>query len=286
MILLKKWVIAAVAYLAVVIGAYYIVGAFVDNEPVDHASEHDAEKQTPEQHAHDEEENSDDHAHHDHGDSPSHSENEVFPNIESQDDKLVVTLLDEENNPVDDLKMNHEKYMHLIVVSEDMETFLHLHPERIAPGVFEADHLLSEGMYKVYVDIVPTNLAYEIEPLSLMMGDHAHHEHGPDLTAEQNWTKTTNGYEVTLTSPSFSVQGDVLLQFEIDGGEPEQYLGALGHVVIIDESMEQFIHVHPTNDVNPTFNAHFTEAGLYKLWAEFKLDGKVYDFPFVIEITE
>lgn len=49
--------------------------------------------------------------------------------------------------------------------------------------------------------------------------------------------------------------------------------------------VENFIHVHPTSEHDTVFEAHFDQAGLYKLWAEFKFGEEVIAFPYVIEVT-
>lgn len=65
---------------------------------------------------------------------------------------------------------------------------------------------------------------------------------------------------------------------------PEPYLGALGDVVITDELGEKFIHVHPMSEKETAFMTQFDERGIYKMWTEFKLDGEVIVYPFVIEV--
>ncbi|MBY0221430.1 hypothetical protein [Sporosarcina aquimarina] len=77
---------------------------------------------------------------------------------------------------------------------------------------------------------------------------------------------------------------DISLLFDLRGATPEPYLGALGHVVILDENAEHFIHVHPVSDDKTQFKTVLTEAGKYKLWAEFQFDGEVYVYAYVIEI--
>ncbi|MED4785167.1 hypothetical protein [Brevibacillus choshinensis] len=62
------------------------------------------------------------------------------------------------------------------------------------------------------------------------------------------------------------------------------YLGALGHVVILDESAQQYLHVHPAHQEEAIFETQFEQPGLYKIWAEFKQNGKVRAFPFVVQI--
>ena len=282
-----KWVISGVLYVALVIGGYSIYAMYTDNESAEQHNDHGVEEQ--EEHVEHEEnhegEHDDDHGeeHGDHGDE--HGESEVKPSIERKENELTVTLQDLDGNLFDDLKVTHEKLMHLIIVGEDLETFIHLHPEKVSEGTYRANYELEEGMYKVYVDIKPHEKAYEIQPISLMVGDHHHDDHAT-LEKETSLVKVIDNYEVELDVSSFSMKDHIVLSFNITGGEPEPYLGALGHVVIIDEKMEEFIHVHPSSIEVPVFEAHFSKPGMYKLWAEFKLDGTVHDFPFVLEITE
>lgn len=279
---MKKWIFSAVIYLLVVIGGYTAYSLFA-------AEENASDKPQTEEHAHGGE--AEHGGHGEHGDSSS--ENEVIAEIVPENGTISIFLEDLEGNPMDELDVNHEKLMHLIVISENLENFHHLHPEKKDPGVFEVQADLEEGMYQAFVDIKPTNLEYKVEPKSLMIGEHEEHEddgeHKDDhahLEAETNWTKEQNGYKATLNVESFSMKESVDLSFDLNGAKPENYLGALGHVVVVDEALEQFIHVHPASETEPVFEAHFTKPGMYKLWGEFKLDGKVYAFPFVIEITE
>src|SRR5690625_6712189 len=68
----------------------------------------------------------------------------------------------------------------------------------------------------------------------------------------------------------FMVKKPIELKFKIKNAIPDPYLGALGHVVIIDEQAEKFIHVHPISNNETIFETQFEKAGIYKLWAEFK----------------
>ena len=287
---LLKWVISGVLYVALVIGGYSIYALYADNESAGHHNDHVVNEE--EEHREHEEDHEEEHEEHgdDHGEHGDHEhaqgESEVIPSIEREGNELTITLKDMDGNLFDDLKVTHEKLMHLIIVNEDLETFIHLHPEKVSEGVYQANYELEEGMYKVYVDIKPSEKAYEIQPISLMVGDHHHHGDHATLEKETNWVKVIDQYEAELDVSSFSMKDHIVLSFNINGGEPEPYLGALGHVVIIDEKMEEFIHVHPSSTELPVFEAHFSKPGMYKLWAEFKLDGRVHAFPFVLEITE
>jgi hypothetical protein len=269
---MKKWIFSAVIYLLVVIGGYTAYSFFAADESA--TNNHDEHETETEKHAHGDEdaagEDGEHGGHGEHGDSESASG--VKTEVVTEDGAISVSLEDQDGNPMDELDVNHEKLMHLIVISENLESFYHLHPEKKNPGVFEVQADLEEGMYQAFVDIKPSNLKYAVEPKSLMIGEHEGHEddgeHKDDhahLEAETNWTKEQNGYKATLNVESFSMKENVVLSFNLNGAKPENYLGALGHVVVVDEALDQFIHVHPASETEPVFEAHFTKPGMYKL---------------------
>ncbi|KPB04115.1 hypothetical protein [Bacillus sp. CHD6a] len=286
---MKKWIGSALVYLLLVIGGYTVY-AFYVSEDVSQGEEgsHAEHAGEEEKHGeHEEKEGHDSGGHEGHGDHEGESSSEVQADVMLDGEEMTITLTDNDGNPMDDLEVNHEKLMHLIVISEDLEQFQHLHPEKVSEGVFTADADLEEGMYQAFVDIKPSELKYVNEAKPVMVGEHGGHEDNHvHLEPETEWTKEQGDYTVTLDVNNFSVKENVVLSFDIEGAEPEDYLGALGHVVVVNEALDEFIHVHPREGEEPVFEAHFSKPGMYKLWAEFKLNGKVYAFPYVVEITE
>ncbi|MGD6777318.1 hypothetical protein [Sutcliffiella horikoshii] len=287
---MKKWIGSALVYLLLVVGGYSAY-SFYAGEDVSQGDEGSHEEHQEEE-AHSEEEEHGEHEEEDHagghGDHEGESSSsEVQADVKLDGEEMTITLTDVEDNPMDSLEVNHEKLMHLIVISEDLEVFKHLHSEKVSAGVFTAKADLEDGMYQAFVDIKPSDLQYVNEAYPVMVGDQDSHEDAHvHLEPKTEWTKVQGDYTVTLDVNNFSVKENVVLSFEIKGAEPEDYLGALGHVVVVDEGLDEFIHVHPLEGEDPVFEAHFSKPGMYKLWAEFKLDGKVYAFPYVLEITE
>lgn len=106
------------------------------------------------------------------------------------------------------------------------------------------------------------------------------------LESEDKWTKEIDGKTVTLEDVNAAVEEEVPLVFDTHGEKPDPHLGALGHVVIVDEEVEQYIHVHPASEDTTTFNAHFSKPGKYKIWAEFKFGDNVNVYPFFLEVKE
>ncbi|MDE7552966.1 hypothetical protein CN324_15150 [Bacillus anthracis] len=70
----------------------------------------------------------------------------------------------------------------------------------------------------------------------------------------------------------------------------QPYLGAVGHVVILDKDSKQYVHVHPmvedAKGPEAVFHATFPSPGIYKVWGEFKQNNKVFTVPFVVEVSE
>lgn len=224
--------------------------------------------------------------HHMHMDA---AENDITITITYQDPILKIHLEDQEGNPPD-LLQTHEKYMHLIVVSNDLQEFYHVHPEIVDEHTYEVNLALSSQVYKAFVDINPNGKQYLIEPNTIEINKenhyiHTHQNSMNSLKVDQEKLKEISGKKVELTHDPFKVGKDVTLHFDLKGETPNPYLGALGHVVIIDAEVKQFIHVHPQSEHETVFVAHFEEAGIYKLWAEFKFGEQVIAFPYVFEVT-
>ena len=71
-------------------------------------------------------------------------------------------------------------------------------------------------------------------------------------------------------------------------GEPvrtEPYLGAGGHLVALREGDLAFLHVHPTDDASARFAATFPTAGRYRLFLQFKHEGRVHTAAFTQEVS-
>jgi hypothetical protein len=80
-----------------------------------------------------------------------------------------------------------------------------------------------------------------------------------------------------------------------DSGNPildlQPYLGAMGHMIMIHDDAQTFVHAHP-DERDPqngkqgelTFLARPPKPGLYHLWVEFQRQNKVGTAEFVIDV--
>jgi hypothetical protein len=69
----------------------------------------------------------------------------------------------------------------------------------------------------------------------------------------------------------------------------EPFLGAPGHMLVVNADLTEADHVHPeepaTRGPVVTFQPLMPAAGTYKLWFQFQRHGTVTTVPFVIAVT-
>ena len=262
----RNWVVSAFVILFAVIGVYY---SFQGEEGADHSSPH-SDHSSHDEHSHDANENS--------------VKQTIDIEVIYTDTALTISLADEDGN-IPELMLTHEKWMHLIVINEHLDTFIHLHPEQLDDGTFYVEYALEPDHYQLFVDIKPVNSPYKPEPIELDLNAEAAHQHA-HLTNEGTNVKEVDGIIVELNHDDIKAGETVPLKFDLTNATPEPYLGALGHVVIVDEQLTNFIHVHPQTTDQTVFHAFFENAGMYKVWSEFKVDGVVHTFSYIIEVEE
>lgn len=293
---MKKWGIAAVLYLALVIGGYSVYAEWFaeEKQPESHGHNQSSsygasksqEQRVPhgESHGHIDYGEGNNSGHH-HGSGLAHEgSSEVSVFVQSDQDELKIFLKDKSGNPVEDLEVNHEKLLHLIIVDDQLHKYYHIHPEQTGRGEFTIGNNLPDGFYKAFVDIKPKNLAYHAAPVPFIVGNPGMSTHSHGLQPDKTLSKNVEGENAKLTMSSFKANKPVTLTFDLDKTNLTPYLGAMGHVVILDENAQNFLHVHPENDKDTVFETQFEKPGIYKIWAEFRQNGKVRAFPFVVEI--
>ncbi|XID90416.1 hypothetical protein ACF3MZ_17920 [Paenibacillaceae bacterium WGS1546] len=243
-----------------------------------------------------------DHAHHnEHDESESMGSYKASFSFASgvvkanEQSNINIQITDSAGKAVNDFELSHEKLMHLIVVSKDLSYFSHIHPEYQGEGTFSIRTLFpSGGEYKMFVDFVPNGGS------STTLSEWVNVEGGakaPEtIKADTKLTKSVDRKEIELTMSSAKANEEVTLTFNILDAQTkegisnlEQYLGAVGHVVILSEDAEQYLHVHPMDETatgpKAEFMTSFPKSGTYKIWGQFQHDGKVFTVPFVINVN-
>lgn len=202
----------------------------------------------------------------------------------------------------------HDKLFHLFVVSQDLEYFAHVHPERQADGSFAIELTVPRpGYYKTIADFLPTGGTPQIiaRPLVTAGFDGDATGSAAHLTPDRSREKTVDGTQVAMRiEPREPVAGrEVTLRygFATAGGRApvtdlEPYLAAWGHTVVLSEDTLDYVHGHPVELVpagiaDPrggpeiTFKALFPRPGAYRIWTQFKRGGHVSTVAFTVSVT-
>jgi hypothetical protein len=119
------------------------------------------------------------------------------------------------------------------------------------------------------------------------------------LPAPATTSVSDGGYDVRLDAGRARPGKEASLRFTItkDGQtvHTEPYLGAGGHLVALREGDLAFLHVHPTehghgekqpdeHDDSVGFAATFPTEGRYRLFLQFKYEGRVQTVAFTQEV--
>jgi Cu+-exporting ATPase len=215
---------------------------------------------------------------------------------QSKEDTTIRIEFQKDGKPIEQFDVSHEKLLHLIIVSKDLSFFNHIHPTYIGKGVFEiTTQFPNGGDYKMIADIVPTGG----NSMSKMNWTHIEGEpvQQQAIQPESNFTKTIDGKEVTLSIDKLVANKELNLNFNIKDEQTkapitnlQPYLGAVGHVVILTEDTEQYLHVHPIDEKasgpDARFATTFPKSGVYKIWGQFKVNDKVFTVPFVVKVSK
>lgn len=214
-------------------------------------------------------------------------------NVEGDNIKLTVTD-EEEGKPIEHFEVNHEKLLHLIVVSKDLSYFNHIHPEYKGEGVFEIrNDFPSGGEYKLIADFKPEG-ANSMSKMAWIQVDGSTVKPIP-ITVDDSLEKTVEGNRVHLSVDSLEVGKELTLTFSLTYEQNnlpitdlQPYLGAIGHVVILSEDGERYLHVHAEDGQKrgpeAIFETEFPSSGVYKIWAQFQRNNHVFTVPYVVNV--
>jgi hypothetical protein len=210
---------------------------------------------------------------------------------------LQIEIQDQDGNAIAKFDQFQEKMMHLIAVSDDLQSFQHLHPMYKGNGRFEVEAQFPQsGGYTLFSDYQPTGQPEQISVLKTRVaGDNT-------PVAQGNWSRTKTFDETIVgfapTQPTIRAGEEVVLRFHLQDATSRQpitdlqpYLGEKGHLVILRQSpaltRENYIHAHavqntPTNQIH--FATRFPQPGRYKLWGQFNRNGEIITADFWVNV--
>jgi len=222
---------------------------------------------------------------------------------------FMPSIKGKENEKVS-LDIQHDKKIHLIVVSKDLSYFDHIHPQVQTDGSYEIKVLANGvnysngkfqsetrfdqgGDYVLFADYLPTGADHQVERIELKVGGTPYKT---QTFASEKIVSSTDGYEVSLAPDGgkFFSEGTSHISAiikkegkEIATDQLEDYLSAKAHVVMISEDTQNYLHVHP-NVAKGRLDLHttFGRPGIFRSWLQFKTNGQVHTADFVIKVEE
>jgi hypothetical protein len=241
-------------------------------------------------------------------------------NIESnKQTKISYKIKNDKGDVLKNYEVVHEKIMHFIVIRKDLQNFLHLHPElNQQTGEFTVNVTFpTDGPYRIFPDFTPSDDNPQKLPVTVYsdinVGVMEKYKAEGALPGNQA-QKTFEGYQVTFNMPlNLKSQQELTYSLTIKRNGQEvtdldNYLGALGHSVILKAESLDFIHTHAgdkpdmnqgagmghTSETTVTqneanrgpridFTTTFPSPGVYKIFTQFQHEGKIITTDFVAE---
>ncbi|WP_270090763.1 heavy metal-binding domain-containing protein [Sphingobacterium sp. SYP-B4668] len=191
------------------------------------------------------------------------------------------------------LEVSHEMKVHLMVVSEDLRWYRHIHPIQQTDGTYTVTETFHNGgRYLLFADFKPMGGAQVLRTLQIDVEGY-HMTSAAEMSAK--WVSDVACYTVTLENGNDFETGRVQplkITLAKDGkklkeSDLEQYLGASAHIVMISAADKEFLHIHPVfgSDLPIYAEAHIEQAGTYRMWVQFKIDGQVHTADFTVEVA-
>lgn len=210
---------------------------------------------------------------------------------------LDIFVQDLQGNTVTNFDIFQEQLMHLIVVSNDLQFYNHIHPEYNKNGKFSiATQFPKAGTYTLFSDYKPSGESEQVAALKVVVDGNS----SPVNYIDTNLAKTFDNTKVELTfdKPTIKAKEDITLIFNLKNAasnlevtDLEDYLGEKGHLVIVRKSdsitRENYIHAHALPNITDgkvKFATQFPKPGKYKLWGQFKRQGKIITSDFWVEV--
>lgn len=192
------------------------------------------------------------------------------------------------------LEVQHEKKIHLILVSEDLSWFNHIHPEYQTDGSYTVEETFPNGgNYLLYADYKPSGSTHQLEKINVVVKGKT--VPAKTFTTIQN-TAVSDAYTITLKPDDGVFISNKAIHFDgvftkngksFDVNQLQNYLGAKGHMVAINTETKDYLHLHPeVEGVILHFHTTFEKAGNYRVWLQFMADGKLHTVDFFINVEQ
>lgn len=210
---------------------------------------------------------------------------------------LMIDIQDPAGKAIESFDNFQEKLMHLIVVSDDLQFFSHLHPTYKENGRFKVSARFPQaGGYTLFSDYQPTGQTEQISVLKTQVTGNSPAAPVIDLNRTKSFTDTK--VNLALSEATVKAGKEVTLMFNLQDTSNNQpipdlqpYLGERGHLVILRQTSsltaDDYVHAHALKDT-PSGQVHFMtsfpQPGKYKLWGQFNRNGRIVTADFWVNV--
>lgn len=226
--------------------------------------------------------------------------------MRADDQTLTIQLFDGSTGlPADDLVPHHQALIHLVMIEQSSQYFVHAHPMRVAPGVYQLDITSTPtGIYDVAIELERVGSGSQVLRSVVDWRGSAIVSQSAIDSGVLPIEMIVNGYTVAITA-----QGDVIagqpttLQVAVSkDGVPvsalDYWLGMRGHMILRDPAGSMFGHVHAVGAMNEDFQPvaipgntvsfiyAFPQAQTYQLWLQVQVDGQILTIPARIAVVQ
>ncbi|MBD6615451.1 hypothetical protein FNW02_06260 [Komarekiella sp. 'clone 1'] len=210
---------------------------------------------------------------------------------------IVIEVQDNNGKAIANFDQFQEKLMHLIIVSDDLQSFNHIHPIYKGNGRFEVQtNFPHPGSYSLFSDYKVAGKAEQVSVLKAEVPGNAPTATKIDLTTTKIFGNTKANLK--LSQPTIKTGQEVHLIFNLQDAASNQplkdlkpYLGERGHLVILKQSspltQADYIHAHAMKNT-PAAEVHFITSfpkpGKYKIWGQFNRNERIITADFWVDV--
>ncbi|MGQ9548967.1 MAG: hypothetical protein ACUVSY_13175 [Roseiflexus sp.] len=203
--------------------------------------------------------------------------------------------------PADDLSPHHDALLHLAVVDESGGFFAHVHPARLAPGVYAVTVTPDRpGAYTAYAELMRHGGSLQVVTGRFTVGG-VMQMSGTQMSGLGIRTVGDLTVEVRAQpAPLRSGQLTILSLIVSDANGPvrdlEPWLGMGGHLMMRHSDAALFSHIHAAAPVATPgsglrygpelrFVHSFPLPGMYQAWFQFRHAGRIITVPVALDVA-
>lgn len=214
--------------------------------------------------------------------------------------------------PLPSLDVVHERLMHVFIVGQDFQTFVHTHPDDFpngtsqgSKGIYSLSYVFPRpGLYSVVSDYTYNGLNV-IHDFNIQVVGNGTKMGAPQLDYSRNGT--FDGYDVSINLSEEPVAGkEVEIDYHLsqngsDVRDLQLLLGTETHVAIFKDDLSTAGHTHayipghfvhlvamPQKYTGPNVPVRytFTDPGNYVVFAQFKDHGQIITTKFALHVAD